>query len=101
MIIFSQKALKVLGYFYFFIHFYDKHVYLFFFHTVKEKIVPSGACLPRPELPPLFKEHKVCSFDSGDGSYMLYVTTLEEFNHTLCEAIDLDLKGQAQVHGSS
>ena len=29
-----------------------------------------------------FKEHKVCSFDSGDGSCMLYVITLKEFNHT-------------------
>ena len=33
-------------------------------------------------LPPLFKEHKVCSFDSGDGSCMLYVITLKRFNHT-------------------
>ena len=29
-----------------------------------------------------FTEHKVCSFDSGDGSCMLYVITLKEFNHT-------------------
>ena len=54
---------------------------------------------PRPL--PLFKEHKVCSFDSGDGSCMLYVITLKEFNHILCEVLDLDLKGQAQVQGSS
>ena len=44
--------------------------------------VPSGHVYPRPELPPLFKERKVCSFDSGDGSCMLYVITLKEFNHT-------------------
>ena len=44
--------------------------------------VPSGAHIPRPALPPLFKEHKVCSFDSGDGSCMLYVITLKKFNHT-------------------
>ena len=42
---------------------------------------PSGARIPLLELPPRFKEHKVCSFDSGDGSCMLYVITLEEFNH--------------------
>ena len=34
--------------------------------------------------------------DFGDGSCMLYVITLKEFNHTLCEALDLDLKGQVQ-----
>ena len=28
-----------------------------------------------------------------------YVITLKAFNHTLCEALDLDLKGQAQVQG--
>ena len=60
--------------------------------------VPRGAHIPRPALPPLFKEHKVCSFDSGDGSCMLYVITLKKFNHTY-EA--LDLKGQAQVQGLS
>ena len=38
--------------------------------------VPSGAHIPPLALPPLFKEHKVCSFDSGDGSCMLYVITL-------------------------
>ena len=43
---------------------------------------PVGHVYSRPELPPLFKEHKVCSFDSGNGSCMLYVTTLKEFNHT-------------------
>ena len=31
---------------------------------------------------------------------MLYVVTLKEFNHTLCEALDLNLEGQAQVQGS-
>ena len=41
-----------------------------------------GHVYPRPALPPVFKEHKVCSFDSGDGSYMLYVITLKNFNHT-------------------
>ena len=61
--------------------------------------MPSGARIPRPELPPLLKEHKVCSFDSGDGSCMLYVIKLKEFNHSLCEALDLDLKVQAQVQG--
>ena len=63
--------------------------------------VPSEAHTPRPELLPLFKEHKVCSFGSGDGSCMLYDITLKEFYHTLCEVLDLDLKGQAQVQGSS
>ena len=58
-----------------------------------------GHVYPRPSLPPLFKEHKVCSFDSGDGSYMLYVITLKEFNHTKCEA--LDLKSQAHVQGGA
>ena len=48
--------------------------------------------------PAVFKEHKVCSIDSGDGSCMLDVITLKEFNQTLCEA--LDLKGQALVQGS-
>ena len=60
-----------------------------------------GHLYPQPELLPLFKEHKVCSFDSGDGSCMLYVITFKEFNHKLCEALDLDLKSQAQVQGSS
>ena len=45
------------------------------FMDIKLDKVPSGARIPRPALPPLFKEHKVCSFDSGDGSCMLYVIT--------------------------
>ena len=55
-----------------------------FFFLIFSKLdkVPSGAQYPQPELPPLFKEHKVCSFDSADGSCMLYVITLKEFNHT-------------------
>ena len=32
----------------------------------------SKCVIPRLVLPPLFKKHKVCSFDSGDGSYMLH-----------------------------
>ena len=41
-----------------------------------------GMYTPRPALPPLLKEHKVFSFDSGDGSCMLYVITWKEFNDT-------------------
>ena len=32
---------------------------------------------------------------------MIYVITLKEFNYTLCEALDLDLKSQTQVQGMS
>ena len=49
---------------------------------VKLDKMPSGQVYPQPELPPLFKEYKVRSFDSGEGSCMLYVITLKEFNHT-------------------
>ena len=28
---------------------------------------PVGHVYPRPALPPVFNEHKICSFDSGDG----------------------------------
>ena len=43
--------------------------------------VPSGARIPPTRATATFKRAQ-CSFDSGDGSCMLYVITLKEFNHT-------------------
>ena len=36
------------------------------FSKVKTK-KPVGHVYPRRALPPVFNEHKICSFDSGDG----------------------------------
>ena len=48
---------------------------------------------PKPVLPPLFKKREVCSFDSGDGSYMQYsslvrlsLLTMTNPNH-LCDVL--------------
>ena len=70
-----------------------------FFHEETRK-VPSGACLPPDQSNHHFlKSIKYVALTlemAVVSTCMLYVITLKEFNHTLCEALDLEDQIQVQ-----